>query len=268
VLHGGVQHPVDLLVDGVDRPARGLVPHVEAGDGLADVAEGRRVAQGHGLVRLKHQGVGREVAVGERAVRGRVQHGPVAGGEFAVLHLQPGRRGADHQIAGGRAESAHGLVARPGREAAAGHADPVHDGVVGAGRRAFHDEAGGRHVELFADDLRHAGGDALAAFHEGAQKLDGAVRVDLQESGHPRSGLRRQGSRSLGGALRLGADGARGQEGAEDEGSAGPREDAAAGRGSGAEERMHGGLLRRRPAARRRRWRCRSRSGRGSSSPR
>ncbi|GJE46686.1 hypothetical protein AEGHOMDF_5893 [Methylobacterium soli] len=227
VLDGGVQHAVDADVDAVDRPAGGLVAHVEAGHRLADVAESLWILERDVVTGLKRQRGRRELAVAQGAPGGHVDHAPVLGGQGILRHLEARGGGAQQHLAGGGAEPAHGLEAGAGGEGAAGHAQAVHHRVIRPRRGAFHREAGRVEVELLADGLGKPRVDALPALHEGAEQADRVVGPDLQEGGHARAGLRGDRGR----ALRPGLSGGRRepQTDAEEERAGGRAEEAAAG---------------------------------------
>ena len=272
VLHGGVQHRVEAYVDGVGRPARRLVAHIEPGHRPADPAEVFRVLQRNVVARQERQGGLCHLAIAEGPAGGGVNHAPVVGGQAILRHGEPCGGGAQQHLAGGGAETAHRLEAGAGREAATGHPQAVDDGVVGPGRSAFHREAGGVEIEFLADGLGEPGIDALTAFDEGAEQAHVAIPTDFEEGGHAGAGLCRHRRRTFRAGL---GRGVLRQVDAEEEGArddpeeAAPREVAHRLRcrpGGDAEavvgrEVVHPRLLRPRPAARRRRWRCRCRNG-------
>ena len=187
VLHGGVEHAVDLQVDAVLRLAGGFVVGIDAAHRFADPAELARVAQGDGgRVRHRHvQGAPGQLAVAQGTPGRGVYHAAGLGGQFGQRHVQ--LLGAGLQQHGPRqcTEAAHGRVAHAHRHAAAGDAHAVfHHHVSFAGWRGFDDERGGVGVQLFADNLRHRRVRALPAFHKRAEQPHAAVRANLQERRH------------------------------------------------------------------------------------
>ena len=187
VLHGGVEHAVDLDVDAVDRLAGGLVVGVEALHRLADPAELAGVAQ-RDAGRVRHRqvhGLGGQFAIAQLTARSRVHD--LAGLRCQFTDRNPPLRGTGLQQhgPGQGAEAAHGRVAHAHRHAAAGDAPTVFHHHVGFPRWRTVDHEGGRvGIQLLADDLRHGGIDALPSFHERAEQVHAAVWANFQEGRH------------------------------------------------------------------------------------
>ncbi len=193
VLHGSVEHAVDLDVDAVHRLAGGLVVGIQATYRLADPAKLAGVTQ-LDAGRVWHwqvHGPPGQFSVGDGAASRGMYHVTRRGGEFFDRHAQLlGTRLQQHGPGEG-AQAAHGRVAHAHRHAAAGDAHAVFHHYIGfAGRRAVDHEIDRVDVQLFTNDLRHGGEGALATFHERAEQAYFAVRADLQKRRHLGTALR------------------------------------------------------------------------------
>lgn len=110
-------------------------------------------------------------------------------------HAELRRRRLHQHLTRRCAELAHSLVAHAHRHAAARETAAASQKIVGTGRGAFHRKVRRINIQLFADDLRHGGEDALPTFDESAAEQDGAIGANFQKGVDARAG--RDGSSGL-----------------------------------------------------------------------